>query len=232
MVWGPAPAAGGGSTSCSSSTPPGRSSERPASSRAFLTPGETAAAVSETMSYCRPDPSSVRSPASRLCFPCTGPQAGSRFNCPTHALGKDSVCPPELKVRTPAHARHPGWCLEFESRVTHRHSSQSVGTPCGANTMPRGCRGAAAGFMSVCGLGWKAIAHRSDQLDPTAARRPAASPERAPSPLRLACPQTRPAQHAAKSCAAEVGAPPVGAPASSASGSTTVSNPPDTFRGD
>ena len=29
-----------------------------------------------------------------------------------------SVCPPELKVRTPAHTEHPGWYLEFESRVT------------------------------------------------------------------------------------------------------------------
>ena len=28
------------------------------------------------------------------------------------------VCPPELKVRTPAHTKHPGWHLESESRVT------------------------------------------------------------------------------------------------------------------
>ena len=28
------------------------------------------------------------------------------------------ACPPELKVRTPAHAKHRGWCVEFESRVT------------------------------------------------------------------------------------------------------------------
>ena len=28
------------------------------------------------------------------------------------------VCPPELKVRTPAHTKHSGWYLEFESRVT------------------------------------------------------------------------------------------------------------------
>ena len=29
-----------------------------------------------------------------------------------------SVCPPELKVSTPAHAKQPGWYLEFEFRVT------------------------------------------------------------------------------------------------------------------
>ena len=29
------------------------------------------------------------------------------------------ICPPELKVRTPAHTKHSGWYLEFESRVTH-----------------------------------------------------------------------------------------------------------------
>ena len=33
--------------------------------------------------------------------------------------GASPVCPPELKVRTPAHAKYPGWYVEFESRVTH-----------------------------------------------------------------------------------------------------------------
>ena len=27
------------------------------------------------------------------------------------------LCPPELKVRTPAHTKQPGWCVQFESRV-------------------------------------------------------------------------------------------------------------------
>ena len=31
---------------------------------------------------------------------------------------QQSQCPPGLKVRTPAHTKHPGWYLEFESRVT------------------------------------------------------------------------------------------------------------------
>ena len=31
-----------------------------------------------------------------------------------------SLCPPELKVRTPAHTKQLGWYVEFESRVTHR----------------------------------------------------------------------------------------------------------------
>ena len=30
------------------------------------------------------------------------------------------LCPPELTVRTPAHTKQLGWCVEFESRVTHR----------------------------------------------------------------------------------------------------------------
>ena len=29
-------------------------------------------------------------------------------------------CPPELKVKTAAHAKHLGWYLDFESRVMHR----------------------------------------------------------------------------------------------------------------
>ena len=39
-----------------------------------------------------------------------------------------SVCPPELKVRTPAHTEHPGWYLEFESRVTRREVSAMICT--------------------------------------------------------------------------------------------------------
>ena len=31
-----------------------------------------------------------------------------------------AVCPPELKVRTPAHTKQLGWYVEFEFRVTHR----------------------------------------------------------------------------------------------------------------
>ena len=30
----------------------------------------------------------------------------------------DASCPAELKLRTPAHTKHLGWYLEFESRVT------------------------------------------------------------------------------------------------------------------
>ena len=29
-----------------------------------------------------------------------------------------ALCHPELKVRTPAHTKQPGWYVEFESRVT------------------------------------------------------------------------------------------------------------------
>ena len=36
-----------------------------------------------------------------------------------------TLCPPELKVRTPAHTKHQGWHLEFEFRVTHRPVSSS-----------------------------------------------------------------------------------------------------------
>ena len=32
-----------------------------------------------------------------------------------------ALCSPELKVRSPAHTKHPGWYVEFESRVgVHR----------------------------------------------------------------------------------------------------------------
>ena len=34
------------------------------------------------------------------------------------AAGGGTVCPPELKVRTPAHTKQPGWYDQFESRVT------------------------------------------------------------------------------------------------------------------
>ena len=33
------------------------------------------------------------------------------------------VCPPEIKVRTPAHTKQLGWYVEFEFRVTHAHES-------------------------------------------------------------------------------------------------------------
>ena len=36
------------------------------------------------------------------------------------------LCPPGLKIRTPAHTKHPGWCLEFEFRVTHPSKESSV----------------------------------------------------------------------------------------------------------
>ena len=32
---------------------------------------------------------------------------------------RNPVCPPELKVRTPARTKQPGWYVEFESWVTH-----------------------------------------------------------------------------------------------------------------
>ena len=36
------------------------------------------------------------------------------------SAGPPSQCNPlELKVRTPTHTKHPGWHVEFESRVTH-----------------------------------------------------------------------------------------------------------------
>ena len=39
--------------------------------------------------------------------------------CLSHLFAQ--CIPPELKVRTPAHTKHMGWYLEFESRVkTHR----------------------------------------------------------------------------------------------------------------
>ena len=38
-----------------------------------------------------------------------------------------SVCPPELKVRTPAHTEHLGWYLEFKFRVTQ--ADQHVRAP-------------------------------------------------------------------------------------------------------
>ena len=37
-------------------------------------------------------------------------------------------CPPELKVRTPAHTKHLGWYLVFESRVTHRSRGRALGS--------------------------------------------------------------------------------------------------------
>ena len=32
----------------------------------------------------------------------------------------ETLCPPELKVRTSAHTKHPGWSLAFESPEAHR----------------------------------------------------------------------------------------------------------------
>ena len=37
----------------------------------------------------------------------------------------DGLCPPELKVRTPAHTKQLGWYVEFESRVTQGFSTPS-----------------------------------------------------------------------------------------------------------
>ena len=36
---------------------------------------------------------------------------------------KSASCPLELKFRTPAHTKHLGWHVEFESRVTHLRSN-------------------------------------------------------------------------------------------------------------
>ena len=35
------------------------------------------------------------------------------------------ICPPELKVRTPAHTKHLGWYNEFEFQVTHGNPMDS-----------------------------------------------------------------------------------------------------------
>ena len=36
------------------------------------------------------------------------------------------LCPPKLKVRTPAHTKHLGWYLGFQFRVTHRPTDLKV----------------------------------------------------------------------------------------------------------
>ena len=41
--------------------------------------------------------------------------------------GLDAVRHPELKVRTPAHTKHPGWYLEFEFRLTQVMESATLG---------------------------------------------------------------------------------------------------------
>ena len=46
------------------------------------------------------------------------------------------LCPPELKVRTPAHTKHLGWYLEFEFRVTHRTAGRASSA---THTQPRDC---------------------------------------------------------------------------------------------
>ena len=41
----------------------------------------------------------------------------------------EAVCPPKLKVRTPGHAKKPGWYVELESRVTQDHQRLELGQP-------------------------------------------------------------------------------------------------------
>ena len=48
-----------------------------------------------------------------------GPRRSCRSGSSDAASGRAPVCPPGLKVRTPAHTKQLGWCLEFEFRVTH-----------------------------------------------------------------------------------------------------------------
>ena len=45
------------------------------------------------------------------------------------AVLESAVCPPELKVRAPAHAKQLGWHVEFESRVTQALKLAKVGDP-------------------------------------------------------------------------------------------------------
>ena len=64
-----------------------------------------------------------------------------------------AICPPELKVRAPAHTKHLGWYLEFESRVTRRPSFHpAAGTP-SVPADPVGSLTAPAGVRRVI-LGW------------------------------------------------------------------------------
>ena len=49
-----------------------------------------------------------------------GRRLGERADVRRQRVLEACVPPPELKVRTPAHTKQPGWYLEFESRVTHR----------------------------------------------------------------------------------------------------------------
>ena len=78
-------------------------------------------------SDCGPDPENIarqgaRGPGIRReRDPAAG--AGGQAHSPFAVCRRCRRCfcttsPPELKVRTPAHAKHLGWHLEFESRVT------------------------------------------------------------------------------------------------------------------
>ena len=88
--------------------------------------------VPNTLRAYNPD-TNIRTPADNTtCVECSPGRAGALGNCercpPAAGPSPDrteclacnppSVCPPELKVRTPAHAKQLGWYVEFESRVT------------------------------------------------------------------------------------------------------------------
>ena len=47
-----------------------------------------------------------------------------------------STCLPKLKVRTPAHAKHPGWYLEFEFRATCLPNILSILSTSAASIVP------------------------------------------------------------------------------------------------
>ena len=59
---------------------------------------------------------------------------------------------PELKVSTPAHIKHQGWCLEFEFRVTHPATSAKMesmaDTPSCTSSSPAAAAAAAAAAAS------------------------------------------------------------------------------------
>ena len=49
--------------------------------------------------------------------------------CMSSLQNYNTICPPELKVRTPAHTKQLGWYLEFESRVTYSNTYRLLERP-------------------------------------------------------------------------------------------------------
>ena len=84
------------------------------------------------------------------------------------------LCPPKLKVRTPAHAKHLGWYLEFEFRVTQTQSA--VRPTASWRVMPVGlCSGSKLGERGTTGPGATGVAKIAVGRGDTDVRSPGAS---------------------------------------------------------